>query len=163
MPSNHSRSLCMHGNPLSSWLPSFQIAMTSLDRFINVVLRPYGAPRFFHRFPLSPGPWNHLTRQFHKIRQTRQNSRHLPTSGFRDDLFKNGQQGQMYRHLYVHHRLLSSGSTDRMASCLGSSGLTDIKQAASGRMESSNPRCVDNVAGRECGKILTLLIKVPHR
>ena len=126
--------------------------MTSVDRFINAILclAPIGS--FVARYRLGLGL---LYRQFKKIRK-RAKTRHLPTSGFRDALVKGGQQGQVYRHLYVHMACYLLGPLGWFLSWLV--GLIDIKQAASGRKE-SEAEVLDNIAGRDCGRILTLLIK----
>ncbi|MGJ8725146.1 MAG: hypothetical protein ACSHYB_11360 [Roseibacillus sp.] len=126
--------------------------MTSLDRFINVVIHLASEDSLITRYRLGVGL---LHRKFQHIRK-RIKSRHLPTSGFRQDLVKDGQEGQMYRHLYFHLACYLLGPPGWLFSWF--IGLTDIKQAASGRRESET-EVRDNIAGRECGKILTLFIK----
>lgn len=126
--------------------------MTSLDRFINVLMQLSQSRNLMGRFRLGIGL---LHRKFQHIRK-RIKSRHLPTTGFHKDLVKDGQDGQMYRHLYFHLACYLMGPLGWLFSWF--IGLTDIKQAASGRKESET-EVRDNIAGRECGKILTLYMK----
>ena len=126
--------------------------MTSLDRFINFMMRISEPGSFIARYRLGIGL---LYQKFQKVRK-RIESRHLPTSGFRNDLVKDGQNGQMYRHLHFHLACYLLGPLGRLLSWF--IGLTDIKQAASGRKESAT-EIRDNIAGRECGSILTLYMK----
>ncbi|GHC54453.1 hypothetical protein [Roseibacillus persicicus] len=122
--------------------------MTSLDRFINVVVKLAQPGSIVARYRLGVGL---LYRKFQHIKK-RIKSRHLPTDGFRDDLWKDGQEGQMYRHLYFHMACYLMGPLGWLLSWF--IGLTDIKQASSGRLESAS-EVRDNIAGRECGRILT--------
>ena len=126
--------------------------MTSLDRFINVVVSLAKPGSIISRYQLGIGLLYH---QYQKIRK-RVNTRQLPTTGFRNDLVKDGQDGQMYRHLYFHIACYLMGPPGWLLSWF--IGLTDIKQAASGRKESET-EVRDNIAGRECGKILSLHMK----
>jgi hypothetical protein len=126
--------------------------MTSLDRFIDALFRIAKPRAFLSRYRLGIGL---LARKFQHIRR-RIKSRHLPTTGFRDDLVKDGQEGQMYRHLYFHLACYLLGPLGWLFSWF--IGLTDIKQAASGRKESET-EVRDNIAGRECGRVLTAYYK----
>lgn len=126
--------------------------MTSLDRFINVLLCLAKPGSIIARYRLGVGL---LYRKFQHIRK-RIKSRHLPTTGFHEDLVKGGQEGQMYRHLYFHLACHLLGPLGWLFSWF--IGLTDIKQAASGRKESET-EVRDNIAGRECGRILTAYMK----
>ena len=126
--------------------------MTALDRFIDFVIRLTRPSPLLTRYRLGIGLLYH---QFKKIRK-RVNGRRLPTSGFKKSLFKDGQGGQIYRHLYFHLACYLMGPLGWLTSWF--IGLTDIKQAASGRKESET-EIRDNIAGRECGKILTLFMK----
>ncbi|MBK1833292.1 hypothetical protein [Roseibacillus ishigakijimensis] len=121
--------------------------MTSLDRFLTAVLRLAAGRTLLARYRLGLGL---LYRKYTHIRR-RIRSRHLPTTGFRDDLWKNGQEGEMYRHLYFHMGCYLLGPPGWLVSWF--IGLTDIRQAASGRKESET-EVRDNIAGRECGRIL---------
>lgn len=126
--------------------------MTSLDRTINSLISLTRSGSFFRRYQLGIGL---LYRKFQHIKK-RIKSRHLPTTGFRQDLVQNGQEGQMYRHLYFHLACYLMGPLGWLFSWF--IGLTDIKQAASGRKESET-EVRDNIAGRECGRILNLFMK----
>ena len=126
--------------------------MTSLDRFINVVVHLAKPAPLLTRYRLGIGLLYRKSQQMRK----RIKSRHLPTSGFHGDLVRDGQKGQMYRHLYFHLACYLLGPLGWLFSWF--IGLTDIKQAASGRKESET-EVRDNIAGRECGKILTLFMK----
>ena len=126
--------------------------MTSLDRFTNTLIQLARPGSIFQRYRLGIGV---LCRKIQHMRK-RIKSRHLPTTGFKDELIKNGQEGQMYRHLYFHLACYLLGPLGWLASWF--IGLTDLKQARSGRKESET-EVRDNIAGRECGKILTLYMK----
>lgn len=126
--------------------------MTSLDRFIDALMRLSQPSSIVARYRLGIGL---LIRKFQHIRK-RIKSRHLPTTGFNEELVKNGQEGQMYRHLYFHLACYLLGPLGWLFSWL--IGLTDIKQAASGRKESET-EVRDNIAGRECGRILATYFK----
>lgn len=126
--------------------------MTSLDRFINTLLKLAKPGSFIRRYRLGIGL---LYRKYQHIRHRIQ-SKHLPTTGFRKDLFKNGQEGEMYRHLYFHLACYQLGPLGHLFSWF--IGLTDIKQAASGRKESET-EVRDNLAGRQCGRILKAYLK----
>ena len=126
--------------------------MTSLDRTINYLIAVTRSGSFIARYRLGIGL---LYRKFQQIRK-RINGRHLPTTGFHQDLVKDGQQGQMYRHLHFHLACYLIGPMGWLLSWV--IGLIDIKQAASGRKESKT-EIRDNIAGRECGRILTLFMK----
>lgn len=126
--------------------------MTSLDRFIDALFRITAPPSLLTRYRVGFGL---LARKFQHLRR-RIKSRHLPTSGFREDLFKDGQEGQMYRHLYFHLACYLLGPLGWLLSWF--IGLTDIKQAASGRKESAT-EVRDNLAGRDCGRILLTYLK----
>lgn len=126
--------------------------MTSLDRFVRVLLTLAEPDSFAKRYRLGVGL---LYRKFQHIKK-RIKSRHLPTTGFKNDLVKDGQEGQMYRHLYFHLACYLLGPLGWLLSWF--IGLTDLKQAASGRKESET-EVRDNVAGRECGRIITLYMK----
>ena len=76
--------------------------------------------------------------------------------GFKENLVNNGQQGQMYRHLYFHLACYLLGPIGWLVSWF--IGLIDIRQAAKGRKESET-EVRNNVAGRECGRILTFYMK----
>ena len=62
----------------------------------------------------------------------------------------------MYRHLYFHLACYLLGPTGWLVSWF--IGLIDIRQAAKGRKESET-EVRNNVAGRECGRILTFYMK----
>lgn len=126
--------------------------MSSLDRFINILIKLSKPGSPLQRYRLGIGL---LLRKYQHIRR-RIKSRHLPTKDFREDLFKNGQEGQMYRHLYFHLSCYLLGPLGRLLSWF--IGLTDIKQAASGRQESET-EVRDNEAGRQCGRILSAYFK----
>ena len=126
--------------------------MTALDRFINIIVHIAKPGSIIARYRLGIGI---LYRKIQQMRK-RIKSRHLPTSGFRNDLVKDGQQGQMYRHLYFHLACYLMGPPGWLVSWF--IGLTDIKQAATGRKESQT-EIRDNIAGRESGRILTLYMK----
>ncbi len=125
---------------------------TSLDHFIDGIIRLTSNRSFPARYRLGLGI---LLRKFHKIRN-RIKSDHLPTVGFREGLSKNGQGGEMYRHLYFHLACYLLGPLGWLLSWLA--GLTDLKQAATGRAESET-EVRDNLAGRECGRVLTSFMK----
>ena len=127
-------------------------AMTSLDRFINTMLKLAESGSIVKRYRLGIGL---LSRIFQNTRKGMR-SRHLPTVGFKKDLVKNGQEGQMYRHLYFHLACYLLGPMGRLVSRY--IGWIDIRQAAKGRKESET-EVRNNVAGRECGRILTLYMK----
>lgn len=126
--------------------------MTSLDRFIEALMRLAQTRTFIGRYRLGAGL---LYRKFTQI-QRRIQSDHLPTHGFREDLVKHGQAGEMYRHLYFHMACYLMGPPGWLFSWF--IGLTDIKQAASGRQESET-EVRDNLAGRECGRLITAYMK----
>ncbi len=126
--------------------------MTSLDRFLDTLIALVKPNSFRARYVLGTGI---LMRTFIKTRR-RINSRTLPTSGFKESLISHGQKGQMYRHLYFHLACYLLGPLGMMLSW--GIGLIDVKQAASGRKESET-EIRDNLAGRECGVVLTQFFK----
>src|SRR6185312_13806150 len=70
----------------------------------------------------------------------------LPVDGIKEGLVAHGQAGQFYRHLYFH-----IGWPGRLASWLMHQ--VDVKQAATGRMESA-VEIKDNMAAFACAKVL---------
>ena len=126
--------------------------MTSLDRFINTILKLAEPGSIVKRYRLGIGL---LSRIFQNTRK-RIRSRHLPTVGFREDLVKYGQEGQMYRHIYFHLACYLLGPMGWLVSRF--IGWIDIRQAANGRKESET-EVRNNVAGRKCGRILTFYMK----
>ena len=128
--------------------PPPQCVMTSLDRFINTIIKLAEPGSIVKRYRLGIGL---LSRIFQSTRKGIR-SRHLPTVGFKDNLVKHGQKGEMYRHLYFHLACYLLGPMGWAVSWF--IGLIDIQQAAKGRKESET-EVRDNVAGRECGRILT--------
>ena len=126
--------------------------MTSLDRFINILLRLARPGSLIARYRLGLGL---LYRKYQHIKKRIQ-SDHLPTSGFNNELVKDGQAGEMYRHLYFHIACYLLGPPGWLFSW--AIGLTDIKQASSGRKESKT-EVRDNIAGRECGRVLNAFMK----
>lgn len=126
--------------------------MTSLDRFVSSILKVSQPGSMLKRYRIGIGI---LYRKYQHIRKRIQ-SAHLPTTGFHEDLVKDGQNGEMYRHLYFHLACYLLGPMGWVLSW--AIGLLDIKQASKGRKESQT-EVRDNIAGRECGRILTLYMK----
>lgn len=121
--------------------------MTPLDRFIRniLILVPQGSLIDRYRFGVGM-----LSRQAKRLK-ARTKAHKLPTKGFRKDLSANGQDGEMYRHLYFHLAFYLLGPPGWLGSW--AIGMIDILQAKKGRTESQT-EVRDNIAGRECGRIL---------
>jgi len=96
-----------------------------------------------------------LVRQVKKLK-ARTKAHKLPTRGFRKDLVANEQNGEMYRHLYFHLAFYLLGPLGWLGSW--AIGMLDVRQASKGRAESQT-EVRDNVAGRECGRILLAFSK----
>ena len=75
----------------------------------------------------------------------------LPVDGIKEGLVAHGQAGQFYRHLYFHIGCRFLGWPGRLASWLMHQ--VDVKQAATGRMESA-VEIKDNMAAFACAKVL---------
>lgn len=121
--------------------------MLPLDRFILALLRITPQGSFVARYRFGVGL---VVRQIQRLR-ARIPCRNLPTEGFRADLYRHGQEGQMYRHLYIHLASYLLGPAGYLFSW--AIGMIDIRQAKQGRAESQT-EVLDNVAGRQCGRIL---------
>ena len=78
-------------------------------------------------------------------------TRDLPVDGIKEGLVAHGQAGQFYRHLYFHIGCRFLGWPGRLASWLMHQ--VDVKQAATGRMESA-VEIKDNMAAFACAKVL---------
>ena len=78
-------------------------------------------------------------------------TRELPVDGIKEELVAYGQAGQFYRHLYFHIGCRFLGWTGTLASWLMHQ--VDVRQAATGRMESA-VEIKDNVAAFACADVL---------
>jgi hypothetical protein len=126
--------------------------MTALDRFIAGLFIISKPGNLFTRYRLGLGL---IARQMHRMRKTIP-CRNLPTSGFHHDLWQHGQKGQMYRHLYFHLGCVLLGPAGHLLS--RAMDWLDRRQQKSGRLESAT-EVRDNIAGRECGRILKTYLR----
>jgi hypothetical protein len=78
-------------------------------------------------------------------------TRALPVDGIKEILVAHGQAGQFYRHLYFHIGCRFLGWPGMLASWLMHQ--VDVRQAATGRMESA-VEIKDNVAAFACAEVL---------
>jgi hypothetical protein len=78
-------------------------------------------------------------------------ARELPVDGIKKGLVAHGQAGQFYRHLYFHIGCRFLGWAGTLASWLMHQW--DVRQAATGRMESA-VEVRDNVAAFVCAQVL---------
>src|SRR5690349_18618721 len=78
-------------------------------------------------------------------------TRELPVDGIKKGLVAHGQAGQLYRHLYFHIGCRFLGWPGTLASWLMHQ--VDVRQAATGRMESA-VEIKDNVAAFACADVL---------
>ena len=78
-------------------------------------------------------------------------SRELPVDGIKEGLVAHGQAGQFYRHLYFHIGCRFLGWPGMLASWFMHQ--VDVRQAATGRMESA-VEIRDNVAAFACAEVL---------
>jgi hypothetical protein len=78
-------------------------------------------------------------------------TRELPVDGIKEELVAHGQAGQFYRHLYFHIGCRFLGWPGMFASWLMHQ--VDVRQAATGRMESA-VEVKDNVAAFACAEVL---------
>jgi hypothetical protein len=78
-------------------------------------------------------------------------TRALPVDGIKKGLVAHGQAGQLYRHLYFHIGCRFLGWPGTLASWLMHQ--VDVRQAATGRMESA-VEIKDNVAAFACADVL---------
>jgi hypothetical protein len=78
-------------------------------------------------------------------------TRQLPVDGIKKGLVAHGQAGQFYRHLYFHIGCRFLGCPGMLASWFMHQ--VDVRQAASGRMESV-VEVRDNVAAFACAEVL---------
>ena len=78
-------------------------------------------------------------------------TRDLPVDGIKEGLVAHGQAGQFYRHLYFHIGCRFLGWPGMLASWLMHQ--VDVRQAATGRMESA-VEIKDNMAAFACAKVL---------
>ena len=126
--------------------------MSPLDRTIAFLMRTVPQGSLWERYSYAVGM---IVQQVRKVKAGIP-ARKLPTRGFRLELHANGQDGEMYRHLYVHIAAYLLGPMGWLFSW--GIGLLDIRQRKQGRAE-SEAEVAGNVAGRECGRILTLFTK----
>jgi hypothetical protein len=82
---------------------------------------------------------------------SRKATRDLPVDGIREGLVAHGQAGQFYRHLYFHVGCRFLGWPGMFASWLMHQ--VDVRQAATGRMESA-VEARGNLAAFACGEVL---------
>jgi hypothetical protein len=78
-------------------------------------------------------------------------TRQLPVDGIKEELVAHGQAGEFYRHLYFHIGCRFLGWPGLLASWLMHQ--VDIRQAATGRMESA-VEIKDNMAAFACAETL---------
>ena len=78
-------------------------------------------------------------------------TRELPVDGIKKGLVAHGQAGQFYRHLYFHIGCRFLGWPGMLASWLMHQ--VDVRQAATGRMESA-VEVKDNMAAFACAEVL---------
>ena len=78
-------------------------------------------------------------------------TRELPVDGIKEELVAHGQAGQLFRHLYFHMGCRFLGWPGMLASWLMHQ--VDVRQAATGRMESA-VEIKDNLAAVACSEIL---------
>ena len=78
-------------------------------------------------------------------------TRDLPVDGIKEGLVADGQAGQFYRHLYFHIGCRFLGWPGMLASWFMHQ--VDVRQAATGRMESA-VEIRDNVAAFACAEVL---------
>jgi len=78
-------------------------------------------------------------------------TRGLPVDGIKEELVAHGQAGQFYRHLHFHIGCRFLGWPGMLASWFMKQ--VDVRQAATGRMESA-VEVRDNVAACTCAEVL---------
>jgi hypothetical protein len=122
-------------------------ARTASDRLVGRLLS-YGEPEgVFGRL----GVAMFLLRRVHEGYVLREAARELPVDGIKEELVGHGQAGQLYRHLYFHIGCRFLGWPGMLASWFMHQ--VDVRQAATGRMESA-VEVRDNVAAFACGEVL---------
>jgi hypothetical protein len=92
-----------------------------------------------------------LLRRVYEGHLSEEATRELPVDGIKEELVAHGQAGQLYRHLYFHIGCQFLGWPGMLASWLMHQ--IDVRQAATGRMESA-VEVQDNIAAFACAEVL---------
>jgi hypothetical protein len=120
---------------------------TACDRLVGKLVS-YGEPQGF---------WSRLRVGMFLLRRTYQKylsaeaTRKFPVDGIKKGLVAHGQAGQIYRHLYFHIGCRFLGWPGMLASWIMHQW--DVRQAATGRMESA-VEIRDNIAAFACAEVL---------
>ena len=120
---------------------------TACDRLVGRLVS-YGEPEGV-RGRLGMGMF--LLRRVYEWYLSGEATRELPVDGIKEGLVAHGQAGQFYRHLYFHIGCRFLGWPGMLASWFMHQW--DVRQAATGRMESA-VEIRDNVAAFACVEVL---------